>query len=80
MCAEVLFNYHEAGFNITKGSDSMKFKNAGRIREYWEKLMRSTQKHLSEGSLHISRIIPYAHKDCWRRKDKVQPGHQKKHK
>ena len=42
-----------------------------RIREYWRSFMRS-KKHvnMSEGSQEISKVIPSAHGDEWRRNDK----------
>jgi hypothetical protein len=45
------------------------------MRDWWRNRAHSTWKKLSAGAAQIARMIPYGHKDCWRRKDKVQPGH-----
>lgn len=37
---------------------------------YWKRLMESTQEKLSRGAASIMKLIPYARKDNWRRKDK----------
>lgn len=55
----------------------MIIKKPGKIRQYWQKLMASTHRKMSEGAQELSRIIPWARKDCWRRNDKVQRGHEK---
>jgi len=54
----------------------MIFRNRNRMREYWQNLMRSTHKKVSEGAAYISRIIPYSRGENWRRNDKVQHCHQ----
>lgn len=38
-----------------------------RIRTYWKTAMASTHDKLSRGAEYISRIIPYARKENWRR-------------
>jgi hypothetical protein len=43
-----------------------------RARSYWGKLMDSTQNKLSRGASFISRVIPFARHDNWRRNDKNQ--------
>lgn len=55
----------------------MIFRNKGRIKEYWKKLMESSHKKISQGAAFISRCIPFARKENWRRNDKVQHGHEK---
>lgn len=46
------------------------FKKRGRIRQYWKRLMKSTQEKLSAGAAAITKMIPFARKENWRRKDK----------
>ncbi len=41
-----------------------------RAKGYWKKLMDSTQEKLSQGASNISKIIPHARNDGWRRSDK----------
>jgi hypothetical protein len=41
-----------------------------RMKLYWKSLMASTHKKLSSGAASISRLISFAHKDEWRRRDK----------
>lgn len=45
-------------------------KKRGRIRDYWRKLMESTQRKLSAGAAAITKMIPFPRKENWRRKDK----------
>lgn len=37
---------------------------------YWKRFMDSTQEKLSHGAASLMKLIPYARKDNWRRKDK----------
>lgn len=46
------------------------YKKSGRMRTYWRNLMQSTQQKLSAGAAAITKMIPFARKDNWRRKDK----------
>lgn len=41
-----------------------------RMRGYWKNVMASTQEKLSRGASVIVRLIPFARKENWRRKDK----------
>jgi hypothetical protein len=41
-----------------------------RIREYWSKLMDSTQRKMSRGASNLSKIISWARNENWRRKEK----------
>lgn len=56
----------------------MIFRNKKKINEYWQKLMESTNKKMSEGAQLISKVISWPRGDSWRRNDKVQRGHDKK--
>lgn len=53
----------------------MIFRSKERMRQYWKKLMNSTQEKLSRGSLFLSRVISWPRGESWRRNDKVQRGH-----
>ena len=59
---------------MRKYFDRVKGKIAGtreRMQAYWRRLMNhSTERKMSQGAEEIDRIIPSAHKDQWRRKDK----------
>ncbi len=51
-----------------------------KLIQYWERSMKSVHEKMSEGAFELSRIIPCARGECWRRtgKDKIQRGHEKK--
>jgi hypothetical protein len=57
-----------------------RFDDKNRMRQYWRNVMQSVHCKLSEGAYQIARIIPYGHKDCWRRPDlnKARHEHAKK--
>lgn len=42
-------------------------KKTGRVRTYWQRLMRSTQNKMSRGASNISKIISWASNENWRR-------------
>lgn len=44
-----------------------------RIREYWNKLMHSTQQKMSRGASNISKIISWPKGESWRRTNKKKP-------
>lgn len=49
---------------------SKKFKDAHhQLYDFWRRLGRSTHCHMSRGAENIARMIPYGHKDSWRRKN-----------
>jgi len=53
-----------------KPGSGVKYSKHGvpkRIRNYWRKLMDSTQKRMSRGSEQIARMISWARGDNWRR-------------
>lgn len=56
----------------------MIFRNRDRMKDYWKKLMASTQEKMSRGALFISRVIRWPRGESWRRNDKHQRGHDKK--
>ena len=39
-------------------------------KSYWRNFLSSTQKKMSRGAANISRMLSWAHKDNWRRKNK----------
>jgi uncharacterized protein HemY len=47
----------------------MIFKNKERIKQYWKTLMHSTRNKIALGAQYIARIIPYARKENWRRRE-----------
>jgi len=53
-----------------------------KIRQYWRKMMDSTQKRMSRGSAKIARMISWARSDNWRGsgKDRLRKTATKKHK
>ncbi len=53
-----------------------RFNEQGKAHQYWRKWMQSLHCKLSQGSYEITRIIPYAHKDCWRRPDNNKARHE----
>lgn len=59
---------------------SRKFDQESKLRTFWERYMRSAHRKMSEGAREIARVIPWGKGDCWRRKDKVQRGHEHKKK
>lgn len=53
-----------------KDESGVKYAKHGvpkRIRNYWRRLMDSTQKKMSLGSANIARMISWARGDNWRR-------------
>ena len=42
----------------------------GKIVNYWNDVMRSTACRMSRGAQNIDKLITWAHKDNWRRKQK----------
>ncbi|HEB41600.1 MAG TPA: hypothetical protein ENI08_01100 [Candidatus Dependentiae bacterium] len=49
-----------------------------KLRTYWRKLMRSTEERMSRGGRNIFKIISWARRDNWRRKQKVEKPKAKK--
>ncbi len=46
----------------------MKTKFA-KAKEYWQRMMESTQRKLSQGAQQISRVMTWGKKNQWRRKN-----------
>jgi hypothetical protein len=49
---------------------SRKVKQAHQqLYDFWRRVSNSTHCHMSRGAEYLARIIPYGHKDTWRRKN-----------
>lgn len=54
----------------------MKINDPKKVERYWQRAMRSFMHNMNRGAQYISRVMTCAHRDGWRRKDKVQRGHE----
>lgn len=53
---------------VGKG-ESMRNIWFGKLKEYWRKTVESVHCKMSRGAAEISRMIPYAHKENWRKRE-----------
>lgn len=56
--------------NVYTKKEGIRMKTKfSKMREYWRRMMESTQRKLSQGAQNISRVMTWGHKDNWRRKN-----------
>ncbi|MCX5922415.1 MAG: hypothetical protein NTX86_03735 [Candidatus Dependentiae bacterium] len=48
------------------------------LKDRWKTRFHSVWNRISRGAASIVNMMPHAHHDNWRRKDKVQAGHFRK--
>jgi hypothetical protein len=50
-------------------------RSAQQLKDWWRDRAHSTWKKMSAGAAQIGKVMTWAHKDQWRRKDKHQNSH-----